>query len=126
MFAPCAMFLIRPCRQVEQSRDSHKRIILLVRRRQEILETKSCTRSGLNIRPALQTSTGLFFLVFLSFFSSKKTIENLSVRMLYLDSSRAFAMWLVFKPINTAGFYSASFLTETYAKFGNIFVLFIS
>ena len=73
-----------------------------------------------------QTSTGLFFLVFLSFFSSKKTIENLSVRMLYLDSSRAFAMWLVFKPINTAGFYSASFLTETYAKFGNIFVLFIS
>ena len=50
----CAMFLIRPCRQVQQSRDSHKRIILLVRRRQEILETKSCTRSGLNIRPALQ------------------------------------------------------------------------
>ena len=28
---------------------------------------------------------------------------------------------LILKPINTAGFYSASFLTETYAKFGDIF-----
>ena len=28
---------------------------------------------------------------------------------------------LIFKSVNTAGFYSASFLTETYAKFGDIF-----
>ncbi len=55
---PCAMFLIRPCRQVQQSRDSHKRIFCWVRRRQEILETKSSYEIRLNIRARVAAEIG--------------------------------------------------------------------